>query len=276
MKMRPLPGIDIESKGQAVPKPGGLHVMLIDLEAAIRERDVVPTTLSVDDGSSKQVDAKVLRPMAAPMPAAMEHKHRVRFWPLCSGPPWQSQGSPVTQRVALWRARCRARGFTSPCPVPIADGVEKGLEPGQATEHFLVAGPAEFRVPLQAGQEIAAAAAYGLDHAVAGRPCLKHRIAAKAADALVVDRNHRALHGAPQKSFQEAARFERDLVGVPVAGLGDMDDRLRNLRGDVLVQRGAHGDVDQLGAATDTEHRFANREELMEQFHFIHASGLVA
>jgi len=73
MKMRPVPAIEIKAKGEAVLKPGSLHVMLIDLKAPMKEGDVVPITLSFDDGSSKQVDAKVVRPMAAPMP--MEHKH---------------------------------------------------------------------------------------------------------------------------------------------------------------------------------------------------------
>jgi len=75
MKMRPVPSIEVKAKGEAVLKPGGLHVMMIDLKAPMKEGDVVPITLSFDDGSTKQVDAKVVRPMAAPMPAAMEHKH---------------------------------------------------------------------------------------------------------------------------------------------------------------------------------------------------------
>lgn len=74
MKMRPVQAIDIKAHGEAVLKPGGLHVMLIDLKAPMKEGDVVPITLTFDDGSNKQVDAKVVRPMAAPMPAA-EHKH---------------------------------------------------------------------------------------------------------------------------------------------------------------------------------------------------------
>ena len=73
MKMRPVPAIDIKAKGEAVLKPGGLHVMLIDLKAPMKEGDIVPITLSFDDGSSKQVDAKVVRPTAAAMP--MDHKH---------------------------------------------------------------------------------------------------------------------------------------------------------------------------------------------------------
>ena len=73
MKMRPVPAIEVKAKGEAVLKPGGLHVMLIDLKAPMKEGDVVPITLGFDDGSSKQVDAKVVRPTAAATP--MDHKH---------------------------------------------------------------------------------------------------------------------------------------------------------------------------------------------------------
>ena len=73
MKMRPVSSIDIKAKGEAILKPGGLHVMLIDLKAPMKEGDVVPITLNFDDGSSRKVDAQVLRPTAAPAP--MEHKH---------------------------------------------------------------------------------------------------------------------------------------------------------------------------------------------------------
>lgn len=73
MKMRPVAAIDVKAKGEAVLKPGGLHVMMIDLKAPMKEGDVVPITLTLDDGSTKQIDAKVVRPMAAGMP--MEHKH---------------------------------------------------------------------------------------------------------------------------------------------------------------------------------------------------------
>lgn len=73
MKMRPVSAIDIKAKGEAVLKPGGMHIMMIDLKAPLKEGDVLPITLTLDDGSSKQVDAKVVRTMPA-MPMA-EHKH---------------------------------------------------------------------------------------------------------------------------------------------------------------------------------------------------------
>jgi len=72
MKMRPVPAIEIRAKGEAVLRPGGLHVMMIDLKAPMNEGDSVPITLTFDDGSSKQVDARVVRPTAAPAPT--EHK----------------------------------------------------------------------------------------------------------------------------------------------------------------------------------------------------------
>lgn len=76
MKMRPVSAIDIKPKSEAVLKPGGLHVMLIDLKAPMKEGDMVPITLSFDDGSSKVVDAKVVKPTAAPVPMDhMNHKH---------------------------------------------------------------------------------------------------------------------------------------------------------------------------------------------------------
>ena len=73
MKMRPVPAIEVKAKGEAVLKPGGLHVMLIDLKAPMKEGETVPITLTFDDGSSKKVDAKVVKPTAAPAP--MDHKH---------------------------------------------------------------------------------------------------------------------------------------------------------------------------------------------------------
>ena len=74
MKMRPVPAIEIKAKAETKLQPGGLHVMLINLNAPMKEGDVVPITLTFDDGSSKKVDAKVMKPVAAGMPA-MEHKH---------------------------------------------------------------------------------------------------------------------------------------------------------------------------------------------------------
>ncbi|MCB4358621.1 copper chaperone PCu(A)C [Quatrionicoccus australiensis] len=73
MKMRPVAAIEIKAKGEALLQPGGLHIMLIDLKAPLKEGDIVPITLGFDDGSSKKVDAKVLK--AAPEAGMSHHQH---------------------------------------------------------------------------------------------------------------------------------------------------------------------------------------------------------
>ncbi|MEY4591956.1 MAG: hypothetical protein RIR18_851 [Pseudomonadota bacterium] len=62
MKMRQVPYVEVKAKGQAVLAPGGLHIMLIDLKTPLKEGDVVPLSFTLDDGSRKQINAKVLRP----------------------------------------------------------------------------------------------------------------------------------------------------------------------------------------------------------------------
>ena len=82
MKMRPVKDIEVKAKGETALKPGGLHVMLIDMKGPMKEGDMIPITLSFDDGSSKKVDAKVVKPTAAAMPMGgmgghdmSQHKH---------------------------------------------------------------------------------------------------------------------------------------------------------------------------------------------------------
>lgn len=75
MRMRQVPSIDLNGKGEAVLRPGGLHLMLIDLKGPLSEGGSVSLTLSFADGSSKQVQAKVVRPGES-MPAMHgEHRH---------------------------------------------------------------------------------------------------------------------------------------------------------------------------------------------------------
>lgn len=77
MKMSPVPGLDLPA-GQAVElKPGGYHVMLMDLKAQVKEGDQVPLTLVIQnkDGSRQTLELTApARPLNAPM--KMEHgKH---------------------------------------------------------------------------------------------------------------------------------------------------------------------------------------------------------
>lgn len=77
MKMNPVSGLDLPA-GQAVElKPGGYHVMLMDLKAQVKEGDQVPLTLVIQnkDGSRQTLELTApARPLNAPM--KMEHgKH---------------------------------------------------------------------------------------------------------------------------------------------------------------------------------------------------------
>ena len=68
MKMRPVEAIEIKAGGEAKLQPGGLHVMLIDIQGALEEGKTLPITLTFDDGSSKKIDARIVRP-------GMPHMH---------------------------------------------------------------------------------------------------------------------------------------------------------------------------------------------------------
>ena len=77
MKMRPIKDIEIKAKGETALKPGGLHVMLIDLKQPLKEGDNVALKLTFEDDSSKEITVPVRRiqvPMPMPMPAGMDHK----------------------------------------------------------------------------------------------------------------------------------------------------------------------------------------------------------
>jgi copper(I)-binding protein len=73
MKMRPVKDIEIKAKGEAVLKPGSLHVMLIGLKQELKEGDNVPITLTFEDGSSKKVEAPV-RKIQTEMKMEMKHE----------------------------------------------------------------------------------------------------------------------------------------------------------------------------------------------------------
>lgn len=80
MKMRQVPAIEIKAGGETKLAPGGLHVMMIDMKAPLKEGDTVAITLTFDDGSSKKVEAPVKKMMTSmPTPAGsmgsgMDHK----------------------------------------------------------------------------------------------------------------------------------------------------------------------------------------------------------
>lgn len=76
MKMRPVKDIEIKAKGETALKPGGLHIMLIDLKKPLKEGENVAISVTFEDGSSKTFDAPVRKPQAMmTMPMPMQHDH---------------------------------------------------------------------------------------------------------------------------------------------------------------------------------------------------------
>jgi periplasmic copper chaperone A len=81
MKMRAVPNLALPA-GKAVElKPGGYHVMLMDLKGQVKDGDTVPVTLVVEgkDGKRQSIEVKApARTMAQPAMnhgAGQMHKH---------------------------------------------------------------------------------------------------------------------------------------------------------------------------------------------------------
>lgn len=55
MKMRQVEKIDVPAGATTTLKPGGLHVMFIDLKQQIKPGDMVPVTLIFEDGSQVEL-----------------------------------------------------------------------------------------------------------------------------------------------------------------------------------------------------------------------------
>ncbi len=77
-KMRAVPGIDIPAGKGVDLKPGGYHVMLMDLKGQVKEGDTVPMTLVVDgkDGKRQTIEVRAtVRPLQTPAGAGHGKKH---------------------------------------------------------------------------------------------------------------------------------------------------------------------------------------------------------
>ncbi|PWF25404.1 copper chaperone PCu(A)C [Corticimicrobacter populi] len=65
MRMRQVENLPLPA-GQTVElKPGGYHIMILDLKEQIKEGDHVPLTLTVEDASGQQADIEVQAPARA-------------------------------------------------------------------------------------------------------------------------------------------------------------------------------------------------------------------
>ena len=82
MKMRALAeGLALPAGKSVELKPGGYHVMLMDLKQQVKEGDVVALTLVVEDKDKKRSTIEVKAPAkplasAAKAPEKMDHQHK--------------------------------------------------------------------------------------------------------------------------------------------------------------------------------------------------------
>jgi periplasmic copper chaperone A len=75
MKMRAIPALDLPAGKTVELKPGGYHVMLMDLKQQLKPGETVPLTLVVEgkDGKRETIEVKApVKPLAGPMDS-MKH-----------------------------------------------------------------------------------------------------------------------------------------------------------------------------------------------------------
>lgn len=81
MKMRALPnGLDLPAGKNVELKPGGYHVMLMDLKQQMKDGDTVPLTLVFEGKDKKRTEVEIKAPVKPLAPAPkmddmQHHKH---------------------------------------------------------------------------------------------------------------------------------------------------------------------------------------------------------
>ena len=76
MKMRALPnGLDLPAGKPVALKPGGYHLMLLDLKQALKTGDTVVVTLVIEGADKKRETVEIKAPVKALATTMGEHKH---------------------------------------------------------------------------------------------------------------------------------------------------------------------------------------------------------
>lgn len=85
MRMRAVPALDLPAGTTVQLKPGGYHLMLMELRQALPKGSTVPLTLTFKDAKGQESKVELKLPVAASAPgatvpasgkpAAMDHKH---------------------------------------------------------------------------------------------------------------------------------------------------------------------------------------------------------
>ena len=71
MRMRALPGLELPAGKTVELKPGGYHVMLMDLKTALPKDSTVPLTLLFKDAKGVESKLELKLPVSAVAPAAL-------------------------------------------------------------------------------------------------------------------------------------------------------------------------------------------------------------
>jgi copper(I)-binding protein len=78
MKMRAIKGLDLPAGKTVELKPGGYHVMLMDLKQQMKDGDTVPVTLVIEGKDKKRSTVEIkapVKPLTAAAKTETEHKH---------------------------------------------------------------------------------------------------------------------------------------------------------------------------------------------------------
>jgi copper(I)-binding protein len=59
MKMEPVPSVEIPARGDVQLEPGGLHIMLIELNRSLAPGDTLPITLHFEEAGDVDLEIKV-------------------------------------------------------------------------------------------------------------------------------------------------------------------------------------------------------------------------
>ncbi|HQR99579.1 MULTISPECIES: copper chaperone PCu(A)C [unclassified Polaromonas] len=70
MRMRAIPALDLPAGKTVALKPGGYHVMLMELKQALPKGSTVPLTLILRDAKGQESKVELKLPVAASMPGA--------------------------------------------------------------------------------------------------------------------------------------------------------------------------------------------------------------
>lgn len=70
MRMRAIPALDLPAGKTVALKPGGYHVMLMELKQALPQGGTVPLTLILRDAKGQESKVELKLPVAASMPGA--------------------------------------------------------------------------------------------------------------------------------------------------------------------------------------------------------------